>query len=137
MVERGEIMGFIGTLKKTLKAAISPWIKKVEATVSPRIEKVKSMRFFERDEDSIETSRLRLELREATLKSVVYIPTYFFIAWVVLPRVPVPDNFREDTSVFIGIIGFTILTITIGLSGFVELMKARWLFRVLGKKNPP
>ena len=130
-------MGFIGTLKKTLKTAISPWIKKVEATVSPRIEKVKSMRFFERDEDSIETSRLRLELREATLKCVVYIPIYAITAWIVLPRIPALDNFREDPSVFIGVIGFTILTITIGLSGWVEFMKARWLFGVLGKKNPP
>ena len=114
-------MGFIGTLKKTLKPIISSWTK------------AKSMQFFERPGDTTETSRLRLELRQAVLKGVGYLFLYLFITWVILPRIPIANDYDENTSaleIMLPIVTFAVL-------GIAEGMKVKWLFNVLRKKNRP
>ena len=93
--------------------------------------KVKSMKIVERPGDTIETSRLRLELRQSLLKGVGYFLLIIFISHIILPQIPVDGNWDEDPSLFVGIISFLLLPITLGLLATAEFMKVVWLFKVL------
>ena len=111
--------------------AITPLRVKV---IAPLRVKVKSMKTVDRPGDTIEISRLRLELRQATLKCVAYLSLYIMVA-LILSITPVTNSLPNDTSGFIGIVGFVLLTVTFGLTGFTEFMRVKWLHRVLQKKT--
>ena len=124
-------MIYLGTLRKTLKSIKPPWNKAKPSLWS----KAKSVRLFERPDDTTETSRQRLELRQAILKCVVYSALCLITAgWIMLPDFPIIGDLQEGTSILFGHI---LPATTFALLGFSELMKLKWLFKVLGKKNPP
>ena len=99
--------------------------------IAPLWVKVKSMKIVERPGDTIETSRLRLELRQSLLKVAGYIFLFIFISYIVLPQIPVNGKWQEDPSLFVGNVNFMLLPITFGLLIFAELMKLKWLFKIL------
>ena len=110
--------------------AITPlWVN----AIAPLWVKVKSMKVVDRPGDTIEISRLRLELRQATLKCVAYLSLYIIIA-LILYIIPITDNLSNDTSGLIGIVGFILLLVTFCLTGYTEFMKVKWLHRVLQKR---
>ena len=124
----------VKAISPLLVKAISPlWVK----VISPLWVKAKYMKIFERPGDTIEMSRLRLELRQAFLKLTGYALMFTFIRYIVVPYISVAVNSSEDPSLFIGTINILLLPFTFGLLIILESMKLAWIRRTLEKKESP
>lgn len=110
-----------------VNAIVPLWVK----AITPLWVKVKSMKIVERPGDTPETSRLRLELRQSLLKGVGYFLLIIFISQIILPQIPVDGKWDEDPSLFVGIISFLLVPITLVLLATAEFMKVIWLFKML------